>query len=333
MPATAKDVAARARVSVSTVSRVLNDKPGVSAETRRRVLDAVEELHYVPDVAARGLATARMQNVGFVIYKMPPRLEADFSTRIMRGVEEELTCHGYHTILAALNSKEPPSNLKMVRESRVDGLILVGPRFSPRSILELKSAGLPVVLIDNALNETKMDSILCDDSDGAYEAAKHLIEHGHSTIVFLCGPAEWVSNRERCAGFQRAMKEAGLEPRIASMPGTTLDTGYEALQQALDMYPDLTAICAVNDATAIGAVRALKEAGRQVPNDVAVTGFDDIHWAELNDPPLTTVHIFLEEMGHFAARRLIELIEKEHEVPTRISLATRLVVRRSCGCS
>lgn len=332
MPTTAKEVAARAGVSVATVSRVLNDKPGVGAGTRRRVLEAVEALQYVPDVAARGLATARMQNVGFVMYKMPPRLSADFSPRIMQGVEEELTLHGYHTILTALNSAGSLSNMKMVRESRVDGLILIGPRFTPRAILELKSAGFPLVLIDNALNETKIDSILCDNSDGAYEATKHLIEHGHSTIVFFCGPTEWVSNRERCAGYKRAMKEVELEPRIVSMPDTTLDTGYEALKQALEMYPDLTAVCAVNDAVAIGAIRALKEVGRRVPNDVAITGFDDINWADLNDPPLTTVHIFLEEMGHLAAKRLIELIEGKRQVPTRTSLATELIVRQSCGC-
>ncbi len=332
MPATIKDVAARVGVSVSTVSRVLNDKPGVSAETRRRVLEAVKELQYAPDVAARGLATARMQNIGFVIYRRPPHLSADFSTRIMQGVEEELTRHGYHVILVALKPTASLFNLKIVRESRVDGLILIGPRFPPRSILELKSAGLPTVLVDNTLNETKIDSILCDNRDGAYEAAKHLIEHGHSRIVFLRGPAEWVSNRERCAGYQQAMSEAGLEPRIIPMPDTTIDTGYEALAQALETYPDLTAICAVNDATAIGAIRALKETGRQVPNDVSITGFDDVSWATLNEPPLTTVHIYLEEIGRFAARRLVDLIEGGSQVPMRISLATKLVIRQSCGC-
>jgi len=332
MAVTASDVAARAGVSVSTVSRVLNDKPGISIETRRRVLEVVKELHYVADVAARGLATAHMQNVGFVMYRMPARLSADFSSRIMQGVEEKLTHHGYHTILAALNSTDSLSKLKIVRENRVDGLILNGPRFSPRSILELKSIGLPTVLVDNTLNETKIDNILCDDEDGAYEAAKHLIEHGHSGIVFFCGPAEWVSNRERCAGYRRALREAGLEPRVLYMPDTTIDTGYEVVAQALEAYPDLTAICAVNDATAIGAIRALKEAGRRVPSDVAITGFDDINWAEFNEPPLTTVHIFLEEMGRFAAQRLIELIEGEYQVPTTTSLATRLVIRQSCGC-
>jgi DNA-binding LacI/PurR family transcriptional regulator len=334
MPATASDVAAKAGVSASTVSRVLNDKPGVGAETRRRVLEAVKELHYVPDVAARGLATAHMQNVGFVVYSygVSPRLSADFSPRIMQGVEEELTHHGYHAILAALKPTTSPSGLKIVRESRVDGLILIGPRFSPRSILELKSAGFPIVLIDNALHETKIDSILCDNSDGAYKAAKHLIEHGHSRIVFLRGPAEWVSNRERCAGYQQAMSEAGLESQVVPMSDTTIDTGYEALGRALETYPDLTAICAVNDATAIGAIRALKEAGRQLPDDVAITGFDDISWAALNEPPLTTVHIYLEEIGRFAARRLVDLIEGNSQVPMRISLATRLVIRQSCGC-
>jgi DNA-binding LacI/PurR family transcriptional regulator len=333
MSATAKDVAAMAGVSVSTVSRVLNDKPGISAETRRRVLEAVEELHYVPDVAARGLATARMRNIGFVIHRIPPHLEADFSTRIMRGVEEELTHHGYHTILVALNPNDSPSAMNLVREGRVDGLILVGPRFSPRAVHELRAADLPLVLVDNALNETKIDCILCDNHDSAHEAARHLIGHGHSKIVFLCGPREWLSNCRRCAGYQQAVQEAGLEPRIIDMPDTTLDTGYEGAQQALELYPDLTAICAVNDATAIGAIRALRKAGRRAPGDVSITGFDDINWAQLNEPPLTTVHIPLTEMGRFAAKRLVELIEGRHQVPARISLATKLVIRQSCGCS
>lgn len=332
MAVTAKDVAARAGVSVSTVSRVLNDKPGISVETRQRVLEAVDELHYVPDGAARGLATARMHTVGFVVFKTPPRLNADYSTRIMRGVEEELTQHAYHTILVALNPGDSVSSRNIVREGRADGLILVGPRFSPRAIHELGSAGFPLVLVDNALNETKIDCVLCDNYDGAYKAAKHLIGHGHSKIVFLCGPKTWLSNCRRCKGYQQAVKEAGLEPRIIDMPDTTPDTGYEGMLQALERYPDLTALCAVNDATAIGAIRALRKAGRHVPQDVSVSGFDDINWAHLNDPPLTTVHIFLEEMGHFAASRLIELIEGKHQVPTRVSLATELVIRQSCGC-
>ena len=263
MPATVRDVAARVGVSVATVSRVLNDKPGASAETRRRVLEAVKELHYVPDLAARGLATARMQNVGFVMYKMGPRLSADYTSRIMQGVEEELLRHGYHTILVALKPMTSLLDLKIIRESRVDGLILIGPRFPPRSVLELKSAGIPIVLVDNTLNETRIDSILWDNRDGAYEAAKHLIEHGHSRIVFLRGPAEWVSNRERCAGYQQAMSEAGLELRIVPMSNTTIDTGYEAVGQALEMYPDLTAIGAVNVVSPDLLENLLNLAGRQ----------------------------------------------------------------------
>jgi LacI family transcriptional regulator len=332
MSATAKEVAERAGVSISTVSRTLNDKPGISAQTRQRVLEAARELRYVPHAAARGLATVRMHNVGFVYRRLPPRLEADFYTRIMSGVEEELGHRGYHTILAALDLPESPCDLRVILDSRVDGLILVGPQFSPRSICELKSAGLPVVLVDHTLNETPVDSILCDNSDGAYRATRHLIEHRHKDVVLLCGPEAWVSMRERRAGYQRAMAEAGLEPRIAHMRASTLDTGYEAMRQVLRINPCPTAVCAANDATAIGAIRALRGAGRRVPEDVAVTGFDDICWAGLNDPPLTTVRIFLEEMGRFAAQRLVELIEGRHPVPIVVSFTTELVIRRSCGC-
>jgi DNA-binding LacI/PurR family transcriptional regulator len=296
------------------------------------VLEVAKELNYVPNVAARGLATAYSHNVGFVLYRTPPHLQADFSNRIMRGVEEELARHGYHIIVASLSSTDNLSDLKIVREGRVDGLVLIGAKFSPRSIIELKNADFPVVLVDNTLRETQIDSILCNNKDGAYEVAKHMIEHGHSKIVFFCGPAEWVSNRQRCTGYQRALREADLEPLIQYMPDTTIDTGYEAVGRALEEYPDLTAICAVNDATAIGAIRALKEDGRRVPDDVAVTGFDDIAWAGLSDPPLTTVRIFLGEMGHFAARRLVELVEGKNRVPAITSLATELVIRQSCGC-
>jgi LacI family transcriptional regulator len=165
---------------------------------------------------------------------------------------------------------------------------------------------------------------------------KHLIkEHGHRRIVFLSGPETWLSSRERGAGYGHAIAEASLEPHFIYMDSTMVETGMEAMKAALIQMPDVTALAAVNDAVAVGAMRACKAAGISVPEGIAVVGFDNVGWAQLHDPPLTTVHAYGEEMGRQAVRRLVELIElnrDEEHARFRLRVGTRLMIRRSCGC-
>ena len=339
MPTTIKDVAAKVGVSTSTVSRVLNDRPGISPQTRERVLQAAQELNYSPSVAARSLATARTCSVGYISYKYGYVLPADLrpsnaTPGTLEGIDEALTRHGYHLLTTwvdqeAVRGLDVPN---MVREGRVDGLILNGPAFSPRFILQLQSMGFPIVLVDNLLNETAIDCVLCDNENGAYQAVKHLIEHGHEHIVFLSGPADWLSSHERTVGYRRALHEAGLESHVVFMPNTIVDTGRQAMCTALEGYPDLTAVTAVNDATAVGAIQACQQAGRVVPDDVAIVGFDDGPWAQAHTPPLTTVRICWHEIGIQAARRVVDLIERDNEVPIQMRLAVELIIRQSCGC-
>lgn len=339
MSPTINDVAAKAGVSPATVSKVLNDRPGVSPQTRERVLQAAQELNYSPSVAARSLATARTYNVGYVGYKYGYVLPADLrpssgTPGILEGVDEELTRHGYHLLTTwvdqeAMKSLDVPN---MVRQGRVDGLMLNGPALSPRFILQLRNTGLPIVLVDNLLSETPIDCVLCDNEGGAYQAVKHLIEHGHERIVFLSGPADWLSSRERAAGYRRALHEAGLEPHVVFMPNTIVDTGRQAMLTALEEYSDLTAVMAVNDATAVGAIQACQQAGRAVPDEVAVVGFDDTDWAQIHTPPLTTIHIPWHEIGIHAAHRVVDLIERDNQAPIQMRLAVQLVIRQSCGC-
>ncbi len=339
MPTTIKDVAAKVGVSPSTVSRVLNDRPGISPQTRERVLQAAQELNYSPSIAARSLATARTYNVGCVGYKYGSTLPAglrlnNVASGTLEGIDEELSRHGYH-MLTTYVDKETVRSLNvpnMIRQRRVDGLILNGPAFSPRFILQLRNLGLPIVLVDNLLNETAIDCVLCDNEKGAFQAVKHLIEHGHERIVFLSGPADWLSSRERAAGYRRALHEAGLEPHIVFMSNTIPDTGRQAMLTALEEYPDLTAIVAVNDATAVGAIHACQQAGCAIPDEVAVIGFDDEPWAQMHIPPLTTVRIHWHEIGIQAARRIVDLIERDSQVPLQMRLAVQLVIRQSCGC-
>jgi DNA-binding LacI/PurR family transcriptional regulator len=224
----------------------------------------------------------------------------------------------------------------MVRQRRVDGLIMAGPAIWPSFVLELYNSDLPIVLLDNSLRGTDIDCVLHENETSAYRITRHLIEgHGHKTIIFLSGPESWLSSREREAGYRRALAESSLEPHTLYMEITTLESAMEMMKQALDLLPQTTAVVGVNDAVAIGAMRTCRAAGLSIPDDIAVTGFDNISWAQLHDPPLTTVHAFGEEMGRQAARRLIELVESdsgEEHIRIRLRVGTKLVIRQSCGC-
>jgi LacI family transcriptional regulator len=254
------------------------------------------------------------------------------------GINDICQRLGYHllTTIVDNDAMKNPRQLPMVRENRVDGLILAGPAIKASFILDLHNSGLPIVLLDNRLRGTDIDCVLHENVESAYRLTQHLIsEHQHQKIVFLSGPKGWLSSQERVAGYERALAEVSLEPRIIYMPKTSVETGMDAMERALAEFPDLTAIVAVNDAVAIGATRTCKKMGRSVPEEIAITGFDNVGWAELHDPPLTTARAFGEEMGRQAAQRLIELIESspdQEHIRYRLRVGAKLMIRRSCGC-
>jgi DNA-binding LacI/PurR family transcriptional regulator len=193
---------------------------------------------------------------------------------------------------------------------------------------------LPVILVDNALRETAIPTVTADDSGGCRAATCHLVDvHGHSSIALLRGTPGWVSSDDRAAGYCEAMDAAGLEPRVVSVDATTIETGAAALVDVLDAWPEITAVVAVNDAMAIGAMRQARELARRVPEDLAVVGFDDISWAALSDPPLTTVRVPIVQIGRKAGRVLLDHFDGVVTVSSRTTLATELVVRTSCGCA
>ena len=335
---TLRDIAERAGVSTSTVSRVLNDQPGIGAETRARVLEVAQEMQFAPNAAARSLATKRSHNIGLITYRWSAPSQFQAASLDSVGITEECQSRGYHLLTAFVGEEAmaQPLQLPMVRQRRVDGLIVAGPAVKPSFVLELYNSGLPVVLLDNSLRGTDIDCVLHENEIGAYLATRHLIEeHGHENIIFLSGPESWLSSRERAAGYRRALAESALEPTTYLMEMTTLESGLEMMQQALVDHSFPAAVVGVNDAVAIGAMRACKAAGLSIPDDVAVTGFDNVSWSQLHDPPLTTIHAYGEEMGRQAAKRLIELVESEADdehIRIRLRVSTTLVVRQSCGC-
>lgn len=330
---TQKEIAKHLGVSIATVSRALNDQPGVSPEVRERVLRFANETGYSPDIRARSLATSVTHTVAFVVHSAEHSATEDpFYPVIMAGAEAYLSRHNYHILLVTADAQTMarPRAFSVVNQKRVDGLILAGPDISANFILGLVTADIPLVLVDNCLSQTAVNCVLNDDKGGAHSATRYLIEYGHTRIVFLSGPQEWVSNRDRMRGYQQAVQEAGLEPLILHTSETTIASGKKMILEALERWPDLTAVCAVNDAVAIGAIRSATRLGRSVPTDLSVIGFDDISWAAMNEPPLSTVHVFKRRMGELAAQHLLDHIRNPTSPPSKVVVSTKLSLRESC---
>ena len=323
-------------ISVATVSRALNDKPGVGAATRLRVLELAAKENFTPNSAARGLVTAQTHTVAFLTAHRSVSLAEDyFYQRVMLGAQQELARHGYFLIVTsvAMEQLDDLASMSLFRGRRSDGVLLAGPEIPARSVLRLQAQGVSVVLVDNALPLSQVDCVLSEDELGGYNATRHLLEHGHRQIAILTGPLKWVSNEARYLGYRRAMEESGLPLIEFHFEDTTFESGNSAMQHALALHPELSAVFAVNDAMAIGAVRAARAAGRRVPQDLAIVGFDDIEAAAQFDPPLTTVKVNKRQMGVMAARRLMDLMAGEDGVPVRSAVGTQLIIRSSCGCS
>ncbi len=331
-----KELAVKLNVSTSTISRVMNDKPGVGAKTRKRVLKEIQKNNYVSNFSARSLKTSKTGNIVLISKKREERLSsADYFKRSTVHIESELRKLNYHTITMSLTDAEMENqgSLPMLSGNRVDGFIIRGPAIKPKFILDLKQEGLPVVLFGNELRQTEIDSVVCQNRLGTYNITKHLIEHGHKKILFLSGPEGWYTNNERKLGYSDALKEKGLQDRIIYMPDTTIDTGKNFFKEAVkNIHPDITAVVAVNDSTAIGVIDEARILGIKIPEDIAVVGFDDIAWASLSYPQLSTVHIYLKEMGTVAVSRLVDLMKNPELHPTKSIVATSLVIRKSCGC-
>ncbi len=333
MPSIIEQIAADLNISSASVSRALNDRPGVSAQLRARILQRARELNYSPSLNARGLATAQTFTLGFFVREKPglPTQTDPFYGEILHGVEQTCAQTAYHVTIGTLTDDilAAPQGFRFTKERRIDGMILAGPDIPTEFIMAMLQTGLPVVLVDNRLEYWPANCVNSDDEAGAYRAAQHLLDGGHRAIGVIAGPAHWPSNARRVGGYRRALQRAGLPLYSAHVDRTTIDSGAEAYDQLMRQHPEVTAICAVNDAMAIGAIRTAQKAGRSVPGDLSVVGFDDIDWAALNNPPLTTVNIPKRQMGREAASRLLALLQDPEAAPAEVIVAVQLVARES----
>jgi DNA-binding LacI/PurR family transcriptional regulator len=329
---TIKDVAARAGVSRQTVSRVINNKAELSESTRDRVLAAIEELGYRPNAAARSMVVGRTCTLGCI----SPSLTDYTFANIIDSAQAEARRLGYFVLTgSAPAAADAEALLEEMLHRQVDGLMVLNPRADERYryFLPLIEKGMAVLYLNSTPQGEPVSSIHCDDRRGGYEATRYLIDLGHSAIATIVGPGNEEASDDRLAGYRQAIAEAALscEPDCLVRGDWSATSGYVAMRQLLGFSQQFTAVFAQNDQMAVGAIRALREAGRRVPDDLSIVGFDDIPLASYFDPPLTTLQQPMQETGKQAALMLVETIQKPDRAPEQVSLPARLIERASCA--
>jgi DNA-binding LacI/PurR family transcriptional regulator len=334
---TSRDVAARAGVSRTTVSFVLNDVPDVniSQETRQRVLQAAQELGYVPDAAARSLASRRTHTLGLVLVRNQSHLAADaFLPQVIHGLAETTRQAGFHLLLEPVEDiGHPDAYIHLVRAKHIDGIVLSGPRSDDEQLTELVDEGFPVVLLGQ-LPGTSACFVDVDNRSAAREAVDHLIRLGHQRIGCITNaPPEYTGGADRLAGYRDAIQSAGLPytERLVRFGDFVAESGYQAAYSLLQEVPAPTALFVASDVVAFGAMAAARECGFTIPGDVALVGFDDIPLARYVDPPLSTVRLPAAELGRQAGQTIVNLIQDGEGAMRHTILETELVVRASCG--
>jgi len=337
MWATIRDVARLAGVSIATVSRVLNNSSyPVAEKTRKKVVKAAKDLDFQPNKLAAGLKLEKSAAIGLIF---PSFMGGTYYSEIFHAIEDEATVKGYGIILGSSygQTKKEELLIDLLRERRVEGLIMVPSSHNVdlRYYQRLREK-IPFVFVDRYLPEIDADRVTTDNVKGAYIAVKHLIKLGHERIALLSGPeAPCTSIQDRIKGYEKALREfsTGFRKIIATEKNLNKPKrcAYKAMTSFLTNESGISALFAVNDGTAIGSLRAIREAGLKVPDDIAVIGYNDDEIAPFTSVPLTTVAQRKEEMGKMAVRLLLERIRQKRGVSRHILLEPRLVVRASCG--
>ena len=327
------DVADRAGVAISTVSRVLNNSTDVSEPTRMRVLRAIEDLQFRPDRTAKSLAQKQSKSFAVAI----PTFTMPFHTELLKGIRFRLRNHDIDLLLCDLGSTSPNQTLmNFLKRGAVDGLLLVGVPIEERIAQELRALHAPVVLIGTRHDD--FDSFYWDEVAGGAAAVDHLVENGHKRIAIITSHTPSNVQDERVRGAQDALRRAGLPSdlvftgRTEKHAGFSEEAGYEAMERILEVRPPVTAAFAMSDVQAIGACKAARDAGRQIPEDIAIVGYDDIKTSYYIG--LSTVDQKMHWVGEEATELLLERMQgKQNEPPISRRIEPELVARGSSVAS
>ena len=335
MNVTIKDIAKAAGVSHPTVSRALNDHPGISTATKERIKKLAEEMGYVPNASARGLKTSRSRALGVIMRQ----IDDPFWSEVLDGVDSVLHPAGYSLFIASTHMERQREKdvVQAMVQRGVDGVILLAPQFSDEQCHMLKNYGLPMVMVNNEGAGDCKYLIYNDDIYGARLVTHYLIDLGHRRIAYLGNRMGGMTDTNRLAGFSAEMQDAGLEIRdeyIYQVPAGNPAGGREGAEYLMTLREFPTAIVCYNDFLAAGVFNLLLEKGLRIPEDVSITGFDNISIAAYLTPPLTTLHQFKFEMGRGAAEMMLEVLikkqQKEEQYSDRsVSIKGILYIRES----
>jgi DNA-binding LacI/PurR family transcriptional regulator len=331
--ATLEEVARLAGVSRATVSRVVNGSPRVSVDVRRSVETAVEQLGYVPNRAARSLVTRRSGSIAVVITEPTGRLFSDpFFPRLLRGVSATVSARDIQVVLLMPDTiADSRRTAAYLVAGHVDGALLVSLHGDDPLPDRIMAAHIATVVVGRPMRDSGVSYVDVDNRGGARTAVADLIAGGRRVIASIGGTTDMNVAQDRLAGYRDAVVQAGLgaDPTLEATADFTQDGGAAAMRRLLAARPDLDAVFAASDLMAAGAMSVLDAAGRRVPQDVAIVGYDDSPVAATARPPLTSVRQPIEEMGQEAARLLLELVEGTDRAPRRVILTTELIRRAS----
>jgi LacI family transcriptional regulator len=330
MPLTLEDIARLSGFSRSTVSRVINADTNVKEETRQKILEVIQSINFQPNLAARGLVTGRTSVIGLVIPAAVATIFADpYFPELIRGISTACNANDYTVMLWLA---EPEYERRTIRQilhnGLVDGVVVTSTLMDDPIVNSLYESKMPFVLIGRhpVLDVNYVD---VDNVQGSYEATRHLFKVGRKRIAIITGPQDQVSGYDRFQGYLKAIRECGLpfDPGLVADGKYSETSSYSAMMSLISHRPD--GLFACSDMMAMGAMRALREAHLRVPDDVAVVGYDDLSSSVRMQPPLTTVHQSINELGRTAVETLIEVIGQKEAKTHHIILPVELVVRSS----
>ncbi len=323
-----KDIARLARVSHPTVSRALQNSPLVNAKTAAKIRKIADEAGYRASAVARGLVTRRTRTIGLVVTTV-----ADpFASEVVCGVEQTANDHGYSVFLADSNA-DPERERKVVQafaERRVDGIIVTSSRVGALYLPRLTEMMVPIVLVNDQYPGAFVHSVMIRNLEGIRAAVRHLIGLGHRRIAYLGDQFGYQSDAERFAGYREALDATGIpfHPELVVHGDGKPEAAVRAMETLLSLAVPPTAVCCYNDMSALGAMQSIRARGKRVPEDISVTGFDDLFFASYTDPPLTTVRQPMRRMGQLAMEGLLKLMAGEESV-VKIEVEAELIVRGS----